>query len=62
MFVTNSLSFLPQADYILMLESGSIVERGTYDELMKIDGVFKEFIKNYLKSKDSSQGNFNIGK
>lgn len=56
LFVTNSLSFLPQMDRILMLDKGSIVEMGTYDQLRKNEqGLFNEFIKNYLKSKEANQ-------
>lgn len=47
-FVTNSLSFLPQVDEIVMLENGEIVEKGTYEQLTNDGGVFADFMKNYL--------------
>lgn len=59
--MTNSLSFLPQVDKIIMLEDGSIVEMGTYEDLRKNEsGQFNEFIRNYLKSKDSSSSSADI--
>ena len=47
-FVTNSLSFLPQVDKIIMLENGQIIESGNYDALKNSDGFFSKFIENYL--------------
>ena len=55
LFVTNSLSFLPQADEILMLDEGVIKESGSYDELKQINGLFSEFIKNYLASNEANR-------
>ena len=33
LWVTNNLSFLPQVDHIIVLENGSIVDQGTYQDL-----------------------------
>jgi ABC-type multidrug transport system fused ATPase/permease subunit len=33
-FVTHQLQYLPQCDYILVMSKGSIVEQGTYSELI----------------------------
>ena len=33
LWVTNNLSFLPQVDHIIVLENGSILDQGTYQEL-----------------------------
>jgi len=50
LFVTNSLSFLPQCDKVCMMKAGKIVEMGTYEKLLgKESGVFAEFIEKYLK-------------
>lgn len=49
-FVTNSLSFLPQVDSIIMLEDSMITEIGTYDELKIKNGSFANFIKLYLSN------------
>ena len=49
--MTNSLSFLPQVDSIVMVDNGEIQEAGKYDELKAKNGPFAEFIKNYQTSK-----------
>lgn len=54
-FVTNSLSFLPESDQILMLDNGVIVDHGSYDELMRNSGSpFASFIKTYLDTKEAN--------
>jgi ABC-type multidrug transport system fused ATPase/permease subunit len=56
-FVTNSLSFLPQADEVIMLENGTIAEIGTYDELVhRKDGAFSQFMKNFLENNAANKG------
>lgn len=55
--MTNSLSFLPQVDQIIMLDSGTIAEMGTYDELRNKDGVFAEFIRIYLANNEINRRN-----
>jgi len=54
-FVTNSLSFLPQVDEVIMLEKGEIVEKGSYEQLKNKQGAFAEFIKLYLLSQEHHQ-------
>jgi ABC-type multidrug transport system fused ATPase/permease subunit len=62
-FVTNSLSFLPQVDEIIMLENGAVVEMGSYDALKnKPDGIFAAFIKTYLTNVASDEDDDTIGK
>jgi ABC-type bacteriocin/lantibiotic exporter with double-glycine peptidase domain len=53
-FVTNSLSFLPQVDEIIMLENGMVAEMGTYDELKTRGGVFADFIRLCLVDENKS--------
>ncbi len=54
LFVTNSLSFLPQCDEIYMLDNGKILEIGTYESLLSKGGEFSEFIKNYLSNNEAN--------
>ncbi len=59
-FVTNSLSFLPQVDEIILLENGQIVEKGTYEQLKNKNGAFTDFIRLYLQSQDFNKNNQQI--
>ncbi len=47
-FVTNSLTYLPQVDQIVVLKNGEISEIGGYHELISHNGPFAEFIATYL--------------
>ena len=40
--IAHRLSTIKQADQILVVESGSIVERGTHDELIEKEGRYFE--------------------
>lgn len=43
--IAHRLSTIRQCDRIIMLESGHIVEDGTYEELIKLNGKFAELVK-----------------
>ena len=45
--VTNSLTFLPTTDKIIVLKDGMVSETGTFDELMQKNGHFAELINQY---------------
>ncbi|XP_042247990.1 multidrug resistance-associated protein 1 isoform X1 [Thunnus maccoyii] len=45
--VTHGLSYLPQADLILVMVEGEITEMGSYQQLMATDGAFAEFQRTY---------------
>ncbi|MBN3303878.1 MRP3 protein, partial [Amia calva] len=53
--VTHGLSFLPQADLILVLVDGEITEMGSYLELLGRHGAFADFIAAFA----NSNGNVN---
>jgi len=40
--ITHNLSSIKKADLILVMDEGKIVERGTYQELLKKDGLYKK--------------------
>ncbi|TQV94142.1 cadmium factor [Cordyceps javanica] len=46
--VTHSVSFTRQADQILHIENGCIVERGTYAQLLSHNGLFTKFVQSSL--------------
>lgn len=45
--VTHGLSYLPQADLILVMVEGEITEMGSYQQLMATEGAFAEFQRTY---------------
>ncbi|XP_060795614.1 ATP-binding cassette sub-family C member 3 isoform X2 [Neoarius graeffei] len=45
--VTHSISFLPQVDNIMVLVEGRVSEMGSYQDLLKENGTFAEFLRNY---------------
>lgn len=45
--VTHGLSYLPQANLILVMVEGEITEMGSYQQLMATDGAFAEFLRTY---------------
>uniref|UniRef100_A0A668AQY3 ABC-type glutathione-S-conjugate transporter n=1 Tax=Myripristis murdjan TaxID=586833 RepID=A0A668AQY3_9TELE len=49
--VTHGLSYLPQADLILVMVEGEITEMGSYLELMKRKGTFADFINIFAGTK-----------
>ncbi|CAA7266944.1 unnamed protein product [Cyclocybe aegerita] len=50
--VTHALHFLPQVDYIYVIDDGRIAERGTYPELMAKGGEFSLFVTEFGSSED----------
>ncbi|XP_047464662.1 ATP-binding cassette sub-family C member 3 isoform X2 [Mugil cephalus] len=45
--VTHGISFLPQVDNIVVIVEGRVSEMGSYQELLKQNGAFAEFLRNY---------------
>uniref|UniRef100_A0A8C2UHN5 ATP binding cassette subfamily C member 3 n=1 Tax=Coturnix japonica TaxID=93934 RepID=A0A8C2UHN5_COTJA len=45
--VTHGIGFLPQVDHIVVLADGKISEMGSYQELLKQNKAFAEFLRNY---------------
>ncbi|NXJ08863.1 MRP3 protein, partial [Odontophorus gujanensis] len=45
--VTHGIGFLPQVDHIVVLADGKISEMGSYQELLKQNQAFAEFLRNY---------------
>lgn len=48
-FVTNSLGFLSESDEIIMLKNGSISEMGSYEYLIKNNGLFSKFVSDFFQ-------------
>ncbi|KAM9817691.1 ATP-binding cassette sub-family C member 3 [Neosynchiropus ocellatus] len=45
--VTHGISFLPQVDNIMVMVDGTVSEMGSYHTLLKENGAFAEFLRNY---------------
>jgi len=56
LLVTHGVSFLPQVDRIIVMVDGRITEVGSYDELIRNNGHFGEFLKTYNETKEESGG------
>uniref|UniRef100_A0A8D0F9M8 Canalicular multispecific organic anion transporter 2 n=1 Tax=Strix occidentalis caurina TaxID=311401 RepID=A0A8D0F9M8_STROC len=50
--VTHGISFLPQVDHIVVVVDGKISEMGSYQDLLKQNKAFAEFLRNYALDED----------
>nr|XP_048721612.1 multidrug resistance-associated protein 1 isoform X1 [Caretta caretta] len=48
--VTHGVSYLPLMDTIIVMTDGKISEMGSYQELLKQDGAFAEFLRTYANA------------
>ncbi|NXN35985.1 MRP1 protein, partial [Rhinoptilus africanus] len=55
--VTHAINYLPQMDTILVMTDGEISEMGSYQELLKQDGAFAEFLRAYANAEQSMENN-----
>ncbi|MCU0285632.1 MAG: peptidase domain-containing ABC transporter, partial [Acidobacteria bacterium] len=47
--VAHRLSTVKNADQIIVLEKGELVEKGTHEELTKLKGAYFNLVKNQLE-------------
>ncbi len=57
LLVTNQLSYLPQADKIIMIENGKIIAQGTYDECQSCAAFVRLVSEHNAKSGDDPKDN-----
>uniref|UniRef100_A0A8B9LS77 Multidrug resistance-associated protein 1 n=1 Tax=Astyanax mexicanus TaxID=7994 RepID=A0A8B9LS77_ASTMX len=60
--VTHGLSFLPQADLILVMVDGEITETGSYAELLNRQGAFADFLRTYANAEQDGEPDGMTGK
>lgn len=53
LIVSHRVSSAKNADKILVLEDGELIQEGTHEELNSIDGYYKELYKNQLSDKEN---------
>uniref|UniRef100_A0A803Y4N4 Multidrug resistance-associated protein 1 n=1 Tax=Meleagris gallopavo TaxID=9103 RepID=A0A803Y4N4_MELGA len=57
--VTHAVNYLPQMDTILVMTDGEISEMGSYQELLKQDGAFAEFLRTYANAEQNMESSGN---
>lgn len=50
--VTHGITYLPQTDFIVVMNHGQISEIGTYKELLDKKGAFADFLVTYLNNEE----------
>ncbi|XP_059153099.1 multidrug resistance-associated protein 1-like [Physella acuta] len=50
--VTHGVHWLPMVDQIIVLHWGHVLQTGSYEDLLRRDGPFAQFLKNYLLDDD----------
>jgi len=53
--IAHRLSTVRNADCVLVVEKGEIVERGNHDELCALDGVYKKLVLRQLMNKEDTE-------
>ncbi|ASV29120.1 ABC transporter ATP-binding protein [Maribacter cobaltidurans] len=53
LIVSHRVSSAKNADKILVLEDGQLIQEGTHEELNSLDGYYKELYKNQLSDKEN---------
>ena len=48
MIIAHRLSTIVNADKIVVLRQGNIVEQGTHDELVELNGFYKKLVERQL--------------
>ena len=55
--ITQRLSSIKKADYIVVLDNGEIVEEGTHDQLIARDGIYRKLYETQISSGAKKEAN-----
>ena len=61
LIVAHRLSTIKNADEIAVVSKGKIMEKGTHDELMKLNGIYSDLYRLQFKNSDEAIANIDIG-
>ncbi|PGH18265.1 hypothetical protein AJ79_00604 [Helicocarpus griseus UAMH5409] len=53
---TNAITVLKEADFIALLRSGTIIEKGTYEQLLAMKGEIANLIRSTVNDEESESG------
>ena len=60
LIVAHRLSTIKNADEIAVVSKGKIMEKGTHDELMKLNGIYSDLYRLQFKNSDETIANIDI--
>ena len=60
LIVAHRLSTIKNADEIAVVSKGKIMEKGTHDELMKLNGIYSDLYRLQFKNSDEAIANIDI--
>ena len=55
--VAHRLSTIRDADEIIVMQKGEVMERGSHDELLRLDGVYKNLVSRQLVNEELDNEN-----
>lgn len=58
--IAHRISTVQNADHILILDEGKIIEYGTYEELIKLEGVFKTMVEKQQLEKQLQEASLEV--